>query len=398
MKKIALLFFVVFSVSLYAQETGIRFSKDSLLSDALAKSQKEGKLVFIDCYTSWCGPCKHLSKEIFPLKAVGDFYNSHFINLSFDMEKSEGIKIRTKYAVQAYPTLLFLNAQGETVHVGIGALDANALIELGKTALDDTRNILSISKKMKAGDKSIQTLALYLKNNHYAADKDALINEYFKTATDDEKLSEDAWELFKEHINDIDNDQFQYFLKHRSGYEQKFGKMDVENKIIYGFGYYLQKYKADPQKAASVQSIDPVLYSKFLVMRNFMLASYEQYSQKNDKGKWNDYIAKAKPYVALDNIQPMAINDICWNIYENYRTFNDTATLKLAKEWQEKVHKALPDNHPINDTYAHILFDLGFVKEAIEHEALAIKVATEMNSTKDLTFYADEIEKFKKAQ
>jgi len=396
MKKIVLLFLIVFSASLYAQEAGIRFSKDSLLSDALARSKKEGKLVFIDCYTSWCGPCKYLAKEIFPQKEVGDFYNSHFINLSFDMEKGEGIKIRKKYAVQAYPTLLFLNAEGETVHVGIGAGDANMLVELGKTALDDTRNLLSISKKMKAGDKSIQTLALYLKNNHYAADGDALINEYFKTASDDEKLSKEAWDLFKDYIKDIDNDQFQYFIKHRSAYEQKFGKTEVAFKILYGFGYYQQKYKADPQKAASVQSIDPVLYSKFLVMRDFSLASYEQHSNKADKTKWDDYITKAKIYIPLDIVQPMTINDICWNIYENYHKFNDTTTLKLAKEWQEKAHKALPDNHPINDTYAHILFDLGYVKEAVEHEEIAIRLATEMNDTKDLKFYKDEIEKFRK--
>jgi len=369
-----------------------------LLSDALAQSKKEGKLVFIDCFTTWCGPCKRLAKEIFPQKEVGNFYNSHFISLSFDMEKGEGLKIQKKYAVRAFPTLLFLNAKGEMVHVGIGAMDANEFIELGKTALDDTRNVLSISTKMKAGDKSIQTLMLYLKANHYAADADMLITEYFKTATDEEKLSQDAWQLFKEYITDIDNDQFQYFLKHRPAYEQKFGKTEVDNKIIYGFGYYQQKYKADLQKATSVQSIDPVLYSKFLVMRDFMVATYEQRSNKTDKAKWADYIAKAKLYVVLDNVQPMAINDICWNIYESYRTFNDIATLKLASEWQEKVHKALPDSHPVNDTYAHILFDLGFVKEAIEHEALAIKVATEENSTGNLKFYNDEIEKFKKAK
>ena len=398
MKKLVLLFLVIFSASLYAQDTGIKFSKDSLLSDALAQSKKEGKLIFIDCYTTWCGPCKRLAKEIFPQKEVGDFYNSHFINLSFDMEKGEGLKIQKKYAVKAFPTLLFLNAEGETVHVGLGAMPANAFIELGKTALDDTRNVLSISTKMKAGDKSIQTLMLYLKANHYAADADALITEYFKTATDEDKLSQDAWQLYKEYITDIDNDQFQYFLKHRSAYEQKFGKTEVDNKIIYGFGYYKQKYKDNPTKAASVKSIDPVLYSKFLIMQDFMVASYEQQTNKTDKAKWADYITKSKPYVALDNVQPMSINSICWNIYENYRTFNDIATLKLAKEWQEKVQKALPDSHPINDTYAHLLFDLGFVKEAIEHEELAIKGATKENSTGDLKFYNDEVERFKKAQ
>ena len=396
MKKTVLLFLVIFSISLYSQEKGIRFSKDSLLSEALARSKKEGKLVFIDCYTSWCGPCKYLAKEIFPQEEVGNYYNSHFINLSFDMEKGEGIKIRTKYAVQAFPTLLFINAEGETVHVGVGAIDANALIELGKTAMDDTRNLLSISKKMKAGDKSVQTLLLYLKNNNYAADKEALVNNYFKTATDEDKLSKDAWDLFQNYINDIDNDQFQYFLKHRSGYEQKFGKKEVDNKIISGFASYQQKYRADPQKAASVKSIDPVLYSKYVVLNDFMKVAWEQRTQKDDKGKWDNYITKAKEVISSDCIESMSVNDICWNIYENYRKFNDTATLKLAKEWQEKVLKALPNNHPVHDTYAHILFDLGYVKEAVEHEESAIKTATEMNSTQDLKFYKDEIEKFRK--
>ena len=153
MKKVVLLFLVVFSASLYAQEVGIKFSKDSLLSDALAQAKKEGKLVFIDCYTTWCGPCKRLAKDIFPLKEVGDFYNSHFINLSFDMEKGEGLKIRKQYGVQAFPTLLFLNSNGEMMHLGLGSMPAEAFISLGNTALDDTKNLRSITVKMKAGDK-----------------------------------------------------------------------------------------------------------------------------------------------------------------------------------------------------------------------------------------------------
>lgn len=396
MKKVAFLFFFVFSISLYSQETGIRFSNDSLLSQALIRSKSEGKLVFIDCFTSWCGPCKRLAKEIFPQKEVGDFYNSHFINLSFDMEKGEGKKICAKYGVQAFPTLLFLNAEGETVHIGIGAGDASMLIELGKIAIDDTRNLQSILKKMKAGDKSAQTLSLYLKNNNYATNKDSLLNEYFNSATDDEKLSMDAWDLFNKYMNDPDNAHFQYFIKHRSDYEQKYGKTDVENKIMAGFSEYNNKYRENPKKAASVKSIDPVLYSKYLIMRDFQEASWMLQSQKNDKGKWDNYITKAKAYQSQDGIPPMDINNICWSIYENYRTFNDTTALRLAKDWEEKAHKALPENHPINDTYAHILFDLGFVKEAVEHEELAIKIATEENSIKDLKFYKVEIEEFRK--
>lgn len=396
MKRILLLLIVVFSISLYAQDTGIVFSNDSLLSEALTKAKSEGKLVFIDCYTSWCGPCKYLSKSIFPLPEVGDFYNKNFINLSFDMEKGEGVSIAEKYGIQVYPTLLFLNAAGETVHIGIGALEANSLIELGKTALDDTKNLLSISKKMKAGDKSVETLAHYLMNYEYATDKYTLLSDYFKNASDEEKLSKDAWNLFNNYINDIDNVQFQYFIKHRSVYEKKFGKKEVAAKITRAFSFYKQKYHNDQVKAASVKSIDPKLYSNFLIAEDYGKASWALQSKKDDRAIWDNYIAKTKALMLLDSMEPQGINSVCWTIYENYRTFNDTTTLKQAKKWQEIAYNALPNNHPINDTYAHILFDLGYVKEAIEHEELAIKVARELNHVKDLKFYTDELIVFRK--
>lgn len=396
MKRLALLFILAFSISLCAQETGIKFSNDSLLSQALKKSKNEGKLLFIDCYTSWCGPCKYLAKTIFPQKEVGDFYNSHFINLSFDMEKGEGKNIASKYDIKVYPTLLFLNAKGEMVHIGIGSLEANLLIELGKTALDSSKNILSLINKMKSGDKSVETISQYLKAYPFAVDKEELIDNYYKTASDEAKLTPEAWALFKQYVKDFDHAQYQYFLNHRDVYVQKFGKKEVDIQIIDGFNYYINKNRNNPEKAESVKQIDTELYSKCLSQREFMEAQWKFLSNKTDQTNWDNFIRKTKAVIPLEITQPMMINSVCWNIYENFRAFNDLEALKVAKIWQEQALKALPDNHPINDTYAHILFGLGFIKEAIEYEGIAIKGATEQNSTKDLTFYNEAIEIYKK--
>ena len=48
--------------------------------EALAKSKASGKLIFMDAFTTWCGPCKRMSAQTFPLKEVGEFYNTNFIN------------------------------------------------------------------------------------------------------------------------------------------------------------------------------------------------------------------------------------------------------------------------------------------------------------------------------
>ena len=64
------------------EETGIKA--------VFQKAREENKLVFIDCYTSWCGPCKKMLKEVFSRKDIGEYMNTRFVNYKQDMEQEEG--------------------------------------------------------------------------------------------------------------------------------------------------------------------------------------------------------------------------------------------------------------------------------------------------------------------
>ena len=125
-KSLLLIVSLIFSVALFAQ--GVKWESGSL-QDALDKaaSNKKGpSLVFLDCYTSWCGPCKMMAENVFPQKAAGDYFNKHFVNIKIDMEKGEGVALAKKYAIRAYPTFLILNPDGSELArlVGGGQLDA----------------------------------------------------------------------------------------------------------------------------------------------------------------------------------------------------------------------------------------------------------------------------------
>lgn len=103
-----------------AQTGGTKFTEDTFAKVQKA-AEKANKPIFIDVYTTWCGPCKHLSNNIFPAKIVGDYMNATFVNTKFDAEKGEGIELAKKYAVKNYPTLLILNSKGEELGRLIGS-------------------------------------------------------------------------------------------------------------------------------------------------------------------------------------------------------------------------------------------------------------------------------------
>ena len=117
---------LLFTFTAYAQD-GVKWEKGTL-QEALekAKNNENGiNRVFLDCYTSWCGPCKFMSENVFTTKEAGDYFNSRFVNIKIDMEKGEGIDIAKKYNIKAYPTFLILDPDGKVVGrvVGGGKLE-----------------------------------------------------------------------------------------------------------------------------------------------------------------------------------------------------------------------------------------------------------------------------------
>lgn len=82
------------------------------LEDAVAKAGDEGKLVLVDVGAYWCPPCHRLDEEVFVLPRVGEEIAKRFVAVHVDAEKGDGPEIAERYRVQAFPTILVLEASG----------------------------------------------------------------------------------------------------------------------------------------------------------------------------------------------------------------------------------------------------------------------------------------------
>ena len=121
-------------VGVDAQNRSIVF-REGNWEKILKQAKKEKKLIFVDCYTSWCGPCKMLAKNVFTQDKVADFYNTEFVCVKMDMEKGEGPVILNTYKINAFPTLLFVNGEGGEVYRIVGSKKEAELLQVGADAL-----------------------------------------------------------------------------------------------------------------------------------------------------------------------------------------------------------------------------------------------------------------------
>ena len=98
------------------------------LQEGLEKAKAENKLLFVDCYTTWCKPCKILQQSTFKDANLGTYMKDNYVSLAIDMETPAGIILAKRYGIEAYPTLLFLDKYGRVVNHQVGGIGAEALL------------------------------------------------------------------------------------------------------------------------------------------------------------------------------------------------------------------------------------------------------------------------------
>lgn len=238
MKYFWLIFLLPFSVNI-ASASGIDFFHGTW-EEAIEKADKEGKVIFVDAYTTWCGPCKRMAKNVFTNEEVGNFYNSHFVNMKIDMEKKDGITFQRKYPVAAFPTLYFIDGKGKVVQKVKGAQDVERFLKLGKTVLSKVDFSAEFAEAYKAGDRSPELIHNYVKGlNKSGKSSGKIVNDYLKTQKD--LGSPFNQQFLFDAVAEADSKVFDQFIGQKAGIVKLVGKEAFLEKVEKACNKTLQK-------------------------------------------------------------------------------------------------------------------------------------------------------------
>lgn len=347
---------------------GIKFNEGQW-NDLLAKAKAQNALIFVDAYTTWCGPCKMMASQVFTQKEVGDFYNSKFINAKIDMEKGEGIELAQRYTVQAYPSFLFVDGDGMVVHRAVGYQEAEAFIELGKVALDPGKRLGGLISSYENGNRDPQFLYDLAMARLNAMDGGHLpvAEEYLATQSD--WNTPQNMELIYYIVDNPDSKLFDYMVKNRAAFEEQFGEDAIIDRVQQ---LIMQKAFANGNEGESALSEVDKMYAKVYPEQAARLSANFRMSYYNMLGDVNNFAKSAVDYFdkyPSDDFNEL--NNVAWTFYESIQ---DKDMLKKALGWAKRSVE-LENQYFNNDTLAALYFKLGEKKKGKKAAKTAIDIA-----------------------
>jgi thioredoxin-related protein len=397
-KKIFILLYVVLYFQfLQAQDNGIIFQKNIHWLDIVAKAKADNKYIFVDCFTTWCGPCKFMSKEIFTKKEVGQFYNKNFVNLHYQFDATVNddslVKfeyddigfLKKTYGVSSYPTYLFFNSNGELVHRDFGSIDEYEFIAKGINALNPQNQYytqLKIYEEKKFETSFLRRLAMLALRSQDAVATAKFSKEYIALKPDIFKEKEDLIFMY-ETIRTTKDTGFNLIMRNLKQFQLVIDSQKLTTTlktIIFQSEFatnYINWHKWDKIKWSN--------YSKNILKKYQLIGEEALFEIKvnafQNEDYWTEYVNTIENFFTGHLISNEKMNEYAWTVF---KYCNDPKILKAAIKWSKIsfAHQTIFDPGFI-DTYTNLLHKLGKSKDALKWELKAQKIAIESGANKE---------------
>jgi thioredoxin-related protein len=356
-----------FSSSLSAQ--GIEFFSGTW-QEAVEAAKKQDKLLFVDAYATWCGPCKKMARDVFTTKEAGDYFNRYFINVKMDMERGDGLIFRDSYPVSAFPTLFFIQPDGAVVHKVVGAQATDQLIKLGKFALTKVDDSGDFAKQYEEGDRDPELILKYVMALNKAGKPSLkVVNTYLQSKKDEK--SETFLRIVYEGTTESDSRVFDELIAHQNQIEALYSTKELSDKIEVAC-------KATNAKAITFNSTDlhelaianMKKYNPDRAKEFILSAEMDFYKSSGQPEKYyKALIAYASSRVKTD---PTGISNLAGKLFQENR--NDPAAIKAAEAIARDAAK-YAKTYEADFTLAQIYKHRGKKKDAIDAANKAKKKA-----------------------
>jgi len=358
----------------FSQNRKIAFETGTF-ADLKAKAKKENKIIFIDAYTTWCGPCKWMDKNIFTNDTIADYYNKTFVNAKIDMEKGEGLEIAKMYTVQCYPTYLFIDAEGNLLHRLAGSRNVKEFIQVAEDAQNPKVQYAHFAKEYDSKKTDPNFLFDYIDAAAATCmDYEVLKKEYFATQKEADLTTNRNWRLMFYFSNSMNDQEIKYFFNHIEDFQKAHTADSVNMKIENLCSDRAREIAYS--KTAGPQDFEN--FKKEIAAINFTTkeatifdVNLMYYAAKKDWVKYSETVVEGgDKYVEGINKK----NSIGWNLFEKS---DDVKALTIASNWlkNEFINDPSTVKYMFYDTYAALLFKLKNKAEAKAAVDKAIELA-----------------------
>jgi thioredoxin-related protein len=370
MKQLLTYAIILLLASGQARGKGIEFFHGTL-GEAKELAGQQGKLIFIDAFTTWCGPCKRMSANVFTDEAVGELYNETFINVKLDMEKGEGRTFQGQYRVNAFPTLLFLDPAGKVVHKVVGGMDASNFVKLGKFAASKASVTSNLDKEYEEGNRDPAFMAKYIEA--LAKGKRPVLkiaNDYLANQTD--FSTKDNLAIIYHGLVEADSRIFNLLVENRKEISKIYGQDAVEERVLEASSNTVTKAIEFENSDLLEEALDKVKRYAPSKSKSYQIAARLKYygeTQNTDM-----YLKTAKEYAREGWQNKFELSN---NILHNMR--DQPKLLAQAETWAIEAAEE-EENEENCFTAAQLLFLSRNYEKAKSYAETAMKIATEIKS------------------
>lgn len=404
-----ILFLFLIPALLSAQNEGVQFEHGLTWNQIKEKAAKENKYIFVDCFTTWCGPCKYMSSTIFPQAKVGDFFNANFVNAKIQMDKTkndsedvkswyeEASRFAKDYKVAAYPTFLVFDPKGNLVHRIVGGGEADDFIAKAKKALNPETQYETLLAKFNADPTNLTVAQQMVTAAAEAYDQETeskAKNILFSSLTDDQLLTKENLSLLLSAAKQVDSKAFNLINDNKAKFDAISDKVNANDFLAQLVVNQSVTDKMKAKQPVDFAEIEKELNQKYPTINTEKASleiqpSYYAYVKNFPalKDSFNAYLAK---YGAT--VTGQKLNSMAWSIFENC---DDPACLKAAAEWSKLSLDKEKDTPAYLDTFANLLYRLGDKDTAIKTQEKAISLITDQSEKEQ---YLATLEKMKKGE